>query len=254
MLEAGVVYAFLGVDSVVEKDLILFNKGYTSDVVYKNLDLLLKLGYSIDVDSKHRLSVGYITWQPYSTIEGIKESVKFFKMYNNTPKLIQHELMLFSSTPLMEKIKSDGLLVSEKLAPNEFTFNWKFKDKELEILYRQMLNYFAEWSPIRDGIRTLEKFIYMESPNLKGTINDLVIIRKKLDKHFYEFFDMLLMEYGGVRSRISNITKEYIHQIEGFLTKNAIDKIDRFCIDNGFETNIVDGIREKQLWLCRYRS
>lgn len=256
LFEAGTSYMFLGVDSFVEKDLKLFNKGYSPEIVTEKLNLLLKIGYSLQVESEHRVSTGYITWHPYTTLDSLRKSLDFFMLYNNTPKLIEHKLMVFESTPLKQKIASDGLLLRNYLLKGEYEYPWKFQSNLIEMLYNSMKSYFDEWSPIRDGIRMLEKYATMEDKKLGTEISLLVERRRKLDKQFYDFFDELLIsaENGKSESMFNEITESHLQILSQTLNNEDFLSIDKLCKKIGFQSNIIDGIRNKSLWLCRYRN
>ena len=254
LYKGRVSYMFLGVDSVVEDDLILFNKGYTSQEVYKKMDILLKNGYSLEVDSKHRLSTGYIMWHPYSTLAGIRKSFEFLKKYNNTPKLIQHKLMVFSSTPLINKIRADGLLLSENLPEGNFEYPWKFLHNNVDILYEYMEKYYKEWMPIRDGIRTIEKYVSMEKEQCEQRLGGIKTYRKKLDKDFFSYFENILcsVETKNI-DNLSNIYLESINELKKY-TNFIMKDINNFANSVGFDTDLQEKLKENSLWICRYRN
>lgn len=256
LLEAGTYYIFFGVDTIVEEDLKLFNKGYTKEQVYRSMDILKKVGYSTAVDSEHRMAIGYITWHPYTTLKGLRESLEFFKKYNNTPKLIQHHLFIFGTTPIKLKIMEDGLMVDEDLVGGEFEFRWKFKEKGMDILYNLTMEYYKNWSPLRDGIRVLEKYVVIEKPEAADEIGNVVVARKKMDEHFYLFFEDLLSAAEQCKSieEYERITQKYINEIIHYLSDDEMKQIDYFCKKYGFQSNVIEGMRRSEGWLMRYRN
>lgn len=218
------------------------------------MDILLKNGYSLEVDSKHRLSTGYIMWHPYSTLAGIRKSFEFLKKYNNTPKLIQHKLMVFSSTPLINKIRADGLLLSENLPEGNFEYPWKFLHNNVDILYEYMEKYYKEWMPIRDGIRTIEKYVSMEKEQCEQRLGGIKTYRKKLDKDFFSYFENILcsVETKNI-DNLSNIYLESINELKKY-TNFIMKDINNFANSVGFDTDLQEKLKENSLWICRYRN
>lgn len=256
LLEAGTSYMFLGIDSAVDEDLKLFNKGYTKETVYKNMKMLMDLGYSADVDSEHRVAIGYITWHPYTTRKGLRESLQFCLDFHNTPKLLQHKLFLFGTTPLKKKIENDGLMVDSKLDEGSFEFNWRFQNEGIQELCDCVMTYFDEWSPFRDGIRTLEKYVMIEKPEAKKFLENLILKRKDMDKQFLEFFEVLLeaSEDGKDNSIYQQITENYIRKIGNVLTEQELQQIDAFYKKYEFEGNVIEDLKSGIGILMRYRN
>lgn len=256
LLEAGTTYMFLGIDSAVDEDLKLFNKGYTKDVIYKNMKTLFDLGYSADVDSEHRVAVGYITWHPYTTLKGLRESLHFCTEFNNTPKLLEHKLFLFGTTPLKKKIEYDGLLEESKLSDDSFEYKWKFKYDGIQELHDELRAYFSEWSPYRDGIRALEKYVMIEKNEAKLLLDNLVVKRREMDKQFFEYFDNLLQaaESGMEAEGYKEITRRYILKLCDILSEEELQQIDDFCKKYDFESNVIQDLKSGIGLLMRYRN
>lgn len=254
LYKSGVSYMFLGVDSVVDEDLKLFNKGYSSKMVYEKMDILLKNGYSLEVDSNHRVSTGYITWHPYTTIKGIRESYDFFKKYSNTPKLLQHKLIVFSSTPLIDKIRKDGLLLVDNLPKGSYEYPWKFLHEDVSMLYDYMQRYFKEWTLVRDGIRTIEKYISMEKKEFITESWQIKMYRKQLDHDFYEYFGKILEKTEKQEYEVLElIFNESCNCFQNYV-KKIVNNIDNFAKKIEFGLDIQDKLRTNNLWICRYRN
>ena len=116
--------------------------------------------------------------------------------------------------------------------------------------------YFDEWSPYRDGIRTLEKYVMIEKPEAKKFLENLVVKRKDMDKQFFEFFEELLQaaENGKDVSIYQEITKSYIQKICEALTEEELRQIDAFCQKYEFECNVIEDLKSGMGILMRYRN
>lgn len=252
---AGMTRIFCGIDSVDPDDLKLFVKGYEPAAVHIGMERLLGLGYSVEVDAAYRLQTGYITWHPYSTLERIRNGLEFFKRYGNTPKLIQHYLMVFSGTPLKKKIEADGLLRQRDDDVESNRPNFAFLHPEVGWLFEAMIRYFTAWSPFRDGIRMLEKVVKLELPAARPEISELIELRRRCDAHFYDAFEEMLVaaEAGAGAAETAAISERRIGEVSDLASSAARNKIAAFCRDHGLGGDVVARIAEDALTLARYK-
>jgi len=190
--QAGLTTIYVGIDSIDSDDLKLFAKGYGPRQVHEGMRTLLDLGYSLDVDAEFRVSTGYITWHPYSTLERVRNSLEFFKSYRTTPKLIQHFLFIYSGAPLKRRIEADGLLLEGENAVQDARIGFRFLRPEVGALFEHMHAYFDEWSPLRDGIRLIEKVARFEARDTTPELELLIRLRRSLDGRFFEVFENML--------------------------------------------------------------
>lgn len=227
IIELGVSDIFVGVDSVIEYDLKLYNKRYSADIVYKGLKCILNAGYSIDLNAKNRLKIGYITWNPYSTIGGLKETYEFFKKYGVTPKLIMNSLVVDSAIPIKKKIERDGLLGQLKKGN---TYDWKFQDPDVEHVYLCMEKYYSTWFKIREIFRYCEKYL-QQSFTAPFDICFVKHERENIDEKLYNIFGLLLNESS--KEKRDSITENEIKWLSENYLNNAIYKnIEHFYYEN----------------------
>lgn len=252
---AGMTRVFVGIDSVDPEDLRLYGKGYAAEVAHDGLRKLLALGYSLDVDAEFRVQTGYITWNPYSTLSRIRNAYRFFIDYGNTPKLIQHHLFVFSGTPLKKTIARDGLYVPGGVAVGRSELNFRFAHPEIERLFAAMIGYFDVWSPLRDGIRMVEKTIRVELGHAAMAIEDLVTIRRRCDAHFFTAFGEMLVEVEHDRDgpRLAELTRSAIADLETSIPPGTLQRIADLCREHDLREDLVDAIRSNPLALARYK-
>jgi hypothetical protein len=126
----------------------------------------------------------------------------------------------------------------------------------MQELFDCVMTYFDEWSPFRDGIRTLEKYVMIEKPEAKKFLENLVLKRKDMDKQFFEFFEALLAaaENGKGNRFYQEITETYIRRIKMFLTEEEVQQIDVFCKEYEFECNVIEELKSGIGILMRYRN
>ncbi len=120
---AGLYGLFIGAEAGNDFDLKLYNKSCKLDDCYKSIEYYK--GHNLYVE------VGYITVNPYSTLERIKDNVRW--LYENKlayyQKWIYSYYMPFRGCMLFDKIEKDGLLIDHGL---EKDLEYKYKEKTVE--------------------------------------------------------------------------------------------------------------------------
>lgn len=132
MREVGFVEVFVGIESGNQEDLDLYNKFTT---VKQNYDIIRLL-------KEHDIFpiMGFISFNPYSTREKIKKNFKY--LCDNQCTYLHNYLYSFTVinkyTKLYEKIKKDGLLLSNEDQYVDVDFS--YEDNSVE----EVLNYVKE--------------------------------------------------------------------------------------------------------------
>ena len=96
--EAGLRTIFLGLESVHEPHLEFFHKGLRLRDIDLALRTLISLGYTPDVDQRLRVKVGFIAWHPLTTVDSLRDSVRFIREFAMPPKLLRRKLLLYSAS------------------------------------------------------------------------------------------------------------------------------------------------------------
>jgi radical SAM superfamily enzyme YgiQ (UPF0313 family) len=166
---SGLCEVFFGVESANEDDLKLYTKGITVQDINNTLNLFAKLDISIDI--------GFINFNPYSTIEKIKRNMDFLNMYGFVyVYLYLSKLEIYRGSNLYHKIIKDGLIKQE----NDIfdVLNYKFIDNDIEKLYGFMKNYV---SVLNDECLLIGKSVSLYQ-YYKNYIAELTALFKHSDK------------------------------------------------------------------------
>lgn len=102
--EAGLVEAFLGIESFSEKTLKLFNKRAT---LKDNLNAI-KMFQNYQIN----FNIGLIMFHPYTTLDEISMNVEYLHKYKQMHRytILSNSLYLYKNTPLYIKVEEDRLL------------------------------------------------------------------------------------------------------------------------------------------------
>lgn len=124
--ESGLFTVSLGVESGVQRMLDTFNKQITVEQNLAALEVLDELGLSVQVY--------IIFFDPYMTLDEVRENVKFLKIiraYENLrfEGVIFRKLIPISGTTLFERLKRDKLLRGNCLTGHSF----RFKDPRVSV-------------------------------------------------------------------------------------------------------------------------
>lgn len=118
LVESGLCAVCIGIEAGNEADLKLYNKIATVDDNYKVMDLFKKYDISI--------SPGFINFNPYTTIDRLKDNMKFLKRYGYFTGFFTY-LDIYKGTVIYNKIEGDGLLTYEANSK----FKYKFCDEKI---------------------------------------------------------------------------------------------------------------------------
>jgi len=103
--EAGLFRVFLGVESGVQRQLDTMNKGTTVEQNRRGVEAVRELGLIVHV--------GFIMFDPYTTLREIEENLRFIretKLTADVPPTSELKLLLYEGLPILEKLRADGLL------------------------------------------------------------------------------------------------------------------------------------------------
>ncbi|MDF2880064.1 MAG: Radical domain protein [Clostridiaceae bacterium] len=215
---AGMTRFFLGLESINSKDLSLYNRTYIKEDVENALDIILRVGYSTDLTAEYRLRYGYINFNPLSTLEGLKESGKFFKKYGLTYKKLSKKLILFDNKrAVYNKIIKEFPEYSEEN---------QFKSKRVGKFYKYLIEYFDKYSYERDNYRVLEK-AFIKLNNKTNDYNFILSNRKKLDDlAFYTYMKGIeISSQKNYKNELPKFFNKRIIELDGFINLNK-EKID----------------------------
>lgn len=104
--KSGLNKVFIGIENGSSNTLNIFQKGYNPSIISEKLAIL------DDLDIKYIL--GFIMFNPYETLEGLKESIKLIEKTNlNDYELFLQSVRIYSGTNLHLKLKQDNMITGE---------------------------------------------------------------------------------------------------------------------------------------------
>lgn len=104
MKKAGFERLLIGVESSSNEILKKFRKGETIEGMDKSLDIIESNGMST--------VVGFMIFNPYTTIESLKQDLSYLKNRGLTPTLSK-ALRIFDNTPIQNEMEKEGRLIKK---------------------------------------------------------------------------------------------------------------------------------------------
>lgn len=186
--------------------------------------------------------MGYITWHPYTTIEGLKATAKWLQYFAAPPKLIGYALRVEPVSPITIKIEHDGLLVSKEFTRAITDRLWVFQDTKVSVLYDFCMEYHNIWLKARDGIRLIEKYVSVEKKKSDIDLPAIIAIRLEMDKEYWSFFNDLLLKaedksLDSLASYCDSICDKYKNSLEKLVMSLEREHFKDFIIKNGLFEN-----------------
>lgn len=223
LIEYGLCDIFIGVESVVDSDMRFFGRNSDAEKNVEVMDELYKLGFSCNVNSKLRLRIGYIIFNPESTRESLISSIAFLKKYEVTPKKLINSLRPYPKTKIQNKFLERGYINDDQ------SINYLHGDIQQiqdlsNVLIKKVLG-------IREKIRLPIKIVneqnitdYTKNESLK----QLDTYRKKCDELCYEILSKLLAvnheEIQYCATQYNSIIDDLLEEIEYKLDIRLIKK------------------------------
>ncbi|MDH4239736.1 MAG: B12-binding domain-containing radical SAM protein [Phycisphaerae bacterium] len=123
MMEVGLMSVYTGIESGNDHGLMIYNKRYTVEDIYRAIDILY--------DLKMPFEFGFMILNPDSTFETIKADVDFLKVIGSTGCAVVHftKMVPYAGTPIANKLEKEGRLKGTIAAPD-----YDYKDPRLELL------------------------------------------------------------------------------------------------------------------------
>lgn len=134
--QKGLEKLFVGFEAGNNEDLRLYNKHCTVDDHYRVLRLLKNSGM-IDLKTGINVDYGFITFNPYTTRERLRENIEFLaksELYV-TPQILSRRLIISAGSTITKRIKEDGLLLSDPKIPLLDFYAYRFLDETILSLW-----------------------------------------------------------------------------------------------------------------------
>lgn len=165
LMSVGLDRLFIGIESGNEADLKLYNKIADINDNVKAINLLLKNDVPIDY--------GFIMFNPYSTFAKLRKNVEFIRTTGLYPffNKLASGLYIHSGTPLVEKLKQDGLLETDSSNPISNRWAYRFVDERIAKAFWALKKISTEIYPVtRESILKCQSLLRhcMTFPNIQN--------------------------------------------------------------------------------------
>ncbi|MFW9880224.1 MAG: B12-binding domain-containing radical SAM protein [Candidatus Thorarchaeota archaeon] len=141
LLNVGLQFVFLGIESGNQNGLETLNKQLSVQSNIKAVEILKKL--------KITYEFGFMLFDPYSTFESIKENILFLGKIcgDGSSPITFCKMVPYAETDIEKKIKNEGRLIGSIITPD-----YNFLDSELDDLFTYLYKIFYQWIHSKDGI------------------------------------------------------------------------------------------------------
>ncbi|MEF2965918.1 radical SAM protein [Paenibacillus sp. M1] len=189
--KSGLCSVFLGVEAANAFDLQFYGKYGTTEDNMKCVELFREQGI--------RVIIGFINFNPYSTLKGLRSNLAFLQKYEYTGFLsFLHRLRIEKGTKLFHKLNEDKLWKDEKKIYLD-GLNYKHTDERIDSLVAFLHNRFVEdreTEAINYRILYFERFFYtylaynkhlFEAEQDETGLSYVLECEKRLDESFSQF-------------------------------------------------------------------
>lgn len=228
--ENGLTRVLLGVESFNDDDLTLYGKSINAKDIIDAYDLLEK-NQLLGEESPVFIKGSVINFNPYTTIENLKNNMKYIHKYFPLSDIIFYtsRLKLFGSNRIISKILKDGLITENIDMPFANEYPYKFVNSNTEKVY-QLLEYcynefksidYVNIFPFYKRYKAFNKdsIKYDDGYKFYWEYNRIVN-----DMSYHIFTEVIdIVEYNHDRKSLDNMIKEYNLELEKYK-----DKIDRY--------------------------
>ena len=157
--EMGTESIFIGVEAVHADDLAVYNrKG--SRRVDSALELLQEKGFGLDLYSARRCRIGFIGFNPMSSLDTLEANVRFFARHRVPPKTLFQRVRIHRNTELRDIVAREGLLRHDPEQHMDYSEDvYRFKHPEVGVIYDLCQRLLREHYGMRNRVRRVEKCI-----------------------------------------------------------------------------------------------
>ncbi len=201
---SGLNTVFVGFEAASDYGLEVYTKGVNQA---KNLEVVSAL-------RKHgiKIQVGFIMFNPYSRVEDLKLNASFLKEIGELFRMfpLTRAMDLFPGTSMVKKLATDALLSKHYSYKSNLVSDYKFQDKNVEIVYRAINKQYDEDSRKYDA--EINNAFYRCSHKNHAKIRD------ELNEVHYSYF-LNLMDSVHSEQSISRVNIERLQRLSVILEK-----------------------------------
>jgi len=220
LVDIGLSHLFLGVESASQRALDYFNKGITPDVSAEAIKICREFGIMAEI--------GFIMFEPYSTIDEILNNMLFLKKLNlNSIFRFNTKLSVYYGSDFIDSLRNDRLLIQ-----NGYSISYKYKNEEINIIEKLFSQVYEKFIPIASVFYDAKDCITIMWHRKKlDEISDILEIENKINN---ELTDRLIEQVNFFNSNRKNWSIKFF---EEFLNTNTI-WIDKFVKEYFYFVNL----------------
>lgn len=190
LVESGLTAVFLGIEAFNEHDLKVYNKHTTVKDNLESIAFFEKYGIGLDI--------GFINFNPYSTIESLRENEKYLYQTGFLSSLkIVSRIMAFRGTALYGRMLEDGLVKEDNYLDYH---DYSFENPDIEKLVKYLYSIFSgKYASIPDDMYRFTMYNNQLVPHMKR------VFRRN------EQLVAMVDEYNADRKAILNECNEFCH-------------------------------------------
>ena len=149
LLKSGLTVVYVGIESGSDEDLVRYGKRTTDADNRQSIEFFRKYGLSP--------SIGFISFNPYSTFESLRANLAFLHDYGYGSQLsFTHRMLLYRGTEMMRMAAEEGLLIK---SDSYEVHDYRFTDERIGVLSHFLE---AQITPIRlrHGLGTALPYLF----------------------------------------------------------------------------------------------
>lgn len=174
----GIKCIFVGLDSLDDELLRVYNKAYNKEQAIQLLNIIQQSRYGFAPDDEYRVKIGYINFNPLSTIESLRYSGEMFKKYNVTYKKMFTKLRIDDAKSKVYKN------IIERYP--EYSEDNYFKHRSVDTAYGYIAKYYEYVIGDRNELRNLE--MVLTTNKAEKELVYVKEIRNKIDEGMWGFY------------------------------------------------------------------
>jgi len=231
LISAGLKFIFIGVENFNQNELDFLNRQMTVKTIHKAVRILFKCGFSPNAFSELRMRSGHIVFTPFTTIQSIRDNLKYFLEYDIPLRKLTYHLRVYTGTEMWKLLKGKKLFSTNR----DGMPNFEFTDQKAEAVFRQFQKVFKPIVELYERMRNIEKVIDYHSYG-NWDIQPVRAFRVQTDSILKDHFAGLsqLLE---ARSVSFGDIQDFFKPIIDFTSRQSINGI-RLIHENNYETKI----------------
>lgn len=214
LVRAGLVRVFLGIENNSQMVQKTFNKTISNDAVASIQNKLKKM----DVD----VHIGYIVFEPYSTINDIWSNIEYLHKTDNLFRLgtILEPVRVIPGTRLYNKLINDGML-NKNANYREITYGYDFAYDDVKDLYYNIkkifigdfgkMTYEFEYycSTMKLLIYLMKKEKYNQDAMNDSLKDEFYSMQREITEILYQFFKDIIPIDSKEKLQLSNLSNKF---------------------------------------------